>query len=104
MQCEVDYLRKAADLLEPEGAWCKGSYVNTSGAHCAIGALRFLRDADEELEPCYGRALNALSDYIHDNQLAERWRDVISWNDSDKTGQEDVVRVFRAAADRLEGL
>lgn len=95
MGCEAELLRKSADLLEPTGAWCKGSYDNGRGAHCVIGATIAVCREYQTLSMCYAQSLKALSAYLD-------FRDIVAWNDSPDITQEDVVSALRGTASRLE--
>jgi hypothetical protein len=94
----ADIYRRAADLIEPEGAWTKGSYARDEH-----GKQVFFRDSNAV---CFC-AIGALTriDPLHScnsTQGFEGFLDVPSlagWNDAPERTQAEVVAAFRAAAD-----
>ena len=105
-------LWKAADVLREKG-FVKGS-LNKGGQVCAIGAYaaaygeNFGNDNDAArrwTEREHRDEIKVLADTIetlfgdrHKRQGVSDSSYVMSFNDSDKTTEEDVVKVFRVAA------
>jgi hypothetical protein len=93
----ADILEKAADLIEPEGAWTQGAYSSDDldcTCRCLVGAIASALDTDE-----FGA-----EKWIVRNRIATRffgreregW--LISWNDSPERTQAEVVAKLREAA------
>lgn len=102
MTCEVDLLRRAADLLDQPNAWCQGQFVNSRGQHCAVGALTHARDHLLSLEAaniCYVKAHRHLTSYVRTRSFSG----VAAWNDKPERTKQEVVDTLRAAADELAG-
>lgn len=101
----VEVLRKAADLIEPEGAWTQGEYADgvdsddygwreklRAGGQkcwCALGAIAAV-SADEHAER---DAMGEMSSYVGP---------IAIWNDDPDRTQSEVVDALRAAAERVE--
>ena len=101
----ADVLERAADLVEPEGAWTQEAYARTAsrtplgwGAHpsavcwCALGAI----DA-QQAGPIWARAAYMLADAVG----AKRTRfnsEIGAWNDAPHRTQAEVVAKLREAA------
>ena len=101
-----EVLRKAADLIEPEGAWTQGEMgrdhtgervscrSDAAVKFCALGAIS--RAGDGALED---EAAQILRDVVK-----PRRNDIARWNDAPGRQQSEVVAALREAADRAEGL
>jgi hypothetical protein len=87
-----EILSKAADLIEPEGKWCQGSYSNGFGGLCALGAIG-------EVEGCIvaGRDFDKSVRFLLDVIDHEK-RSVAIWNDAPERTQAEVVSAIRKAA------
>ncbi|ANC85440.1 hypothetical protein [Sphingomonas sp. NIC1] len=100
----ADVLERAADLIEPEGAWIQGAYgqdddgeptvsiyalSSSSECHCVLGALAHVVGEDrmyefaDALVPVIG-----VRDYLG----------VAPWNDASERTQAEVVAALRSAA------
>lgn len=108
-----EVLSKAADLIEPEGAWMQGAparRADGSAAYnvfehedvvcfCALGAIQKAAGSDPEYEPA--------SEFFRTRILRAMGRNVsyASWNDAPVRTQAEVVAKLREAADlaRSEG-
>ena len=114
----AETLRKAADLIEPKGAWTQGYYArDASGRYweedpdsdaqgsyvdfpakcfCLYGAIAKAVGADDPfLMKTDGRIEDAL-------RLATGTTLVADWNDAPERTQAEVVAALRAAADASE--
>ena len=95
-----DILNKAADLIEPEGAWTQGNYgdqIIEDGRPigykclCVFGAISQCTPSSSDGEVW---AMNALADYLGLRATGS----VIVWNDDPSRTQAEVVSALRAAA------
>lgn len=97
-----EVLDKAADLIEPDGAWTQGvnardadgnptsALDDTATCWCALGAIAHIDDSRRAyLYAC------ALSQQVW---AVRRFRDVPHWNDDPERTQAEVVAALRAAA------
>jgi DnaJ-domain-containing protein 1 len=95
----ADILRKAADLIEPEGAWTQGAFgrtpngVGTSSADsdavcwCVAGAInKAARDLDVLAVPAHRLFERVIGGYN------------FTWNDHHQRTQAEVVAKLREAA------
>jgi len=100
----AEILRKAADLIEPEGKWTQGYYArNSSGdirvatdseavCWCAIGAIRKVSHTTASREAI-----------VVAQMLGFKGSDeLVNWNDAKGRTQAEVVAALRAAADAQE--
>jgi hypothetical protein len=97
----ADSLEKAADLIEPEGAWTQGCYARladgeTTGSFnpdavcwCALGAIQKTGGGRD--------AFSALYDMMPADGL------VSPWNDAPERTQAEVVAKLREAAANARG-
>jgi hypothetical protein len=95
----ADILEKAADLIEPEGAWLQGQYAKDDRGNfaapeasyavcwCAVGALQ--RASRLDLNGYFGAA-DTLADHVQSH--------VVVWNDAPERTQTEVVAKLREAA------
>jgi hypothetical protein len=94
-----EILSKAADLIEPEGAWTQGAYSKDrrgnpcplslrSVCWCAEGAIAAISRADHEVTH------NALT-FLR-KQIGTRAS--IAWNDAPERTQAEVVSALRKSA------
>lgn len=81
-----EVLNKAADLLEPEGAWCKGTYEKDSA--CCVDQAIFL--AARKNPGVWNRAKDKLAEQVNCN--------VVFWNDAPERTQAEVIQALRRAA------
>jgi len=99
-----DVLRKAADLIEPEGAWTQSSFARSrtkrrvgplspkATCWCVMGALlKASSDGDDEALDQAGELLTAI---VPADSIVE-------WNDAPSRTQAEVVAALRAAADQV---
>lgn len=94
-----EILNKAADLIEPEGAWTQGTWARTANGSddAAIG---------EDVCWCAYGAIRRASEFVNDlsDECVEKVRqlvgDVITWNDAPERTQAEVVAALRAAAQK----
>ena len=96
----AEVLEKAADLIEPEGAWCQGSLGKTKDGYpvpedspyavslCAIGAILKASGKSWTYETY---------DYIHAVE-AVVGEDLAVWNNWRRRTQAEVVSKLREAA------
>jgi hypothetical protein len=98
-----DILDKAADLIEPEGAWTRSWYAKTetgvetdplnrgASCWCVIGAIRKAGGftCDDQARPV-GRFLEAV--------LPPKIESLYTWNDNSRRKQAEVVAKLREAA------
>lgn len=96
----ADILDKAADLIEPEGAWTQGSYARTAKSYpitplsdnavafCGVGAIK--------------RAAGTTDDSPAQSFVREQWGDDLSrfvaFNDTPGRTQSEVITALREAA------
>lgn len=114
----ADILRRAADILEPEGAWTQGAFSrNADGSvdkdghedpdgvaenpvcWCVVGAISVAAGVDlfHQRYPLRGphqEAVDVLSDVLG--------TDPADWNDEPDRRQEEVVESLRTAAQAIE--
>jgi hypothetical protein len=95
-----DILNRAADLIEPEGAWTQYTLAlnkdhvscdpkqDDAACFCAMGAI--VRAANIEDDEYYEAALTELSAHVGFH--------VPTWNDAPERTQSEVVSALRAAA------
>ncbi len=108
----AENLRNAAAVIERDG-WCQGDLVSTEGHVCAMGAIgRSLNVIDETssgwnidqhavVRQEFVDTRDALITHLEAQGVVDGWN-VPRWNDSHTTSQEDVVKAFLGAADRVE--
>lgn len=107
----AEVLRRAADLIEPEGAWTKNANARTgkggretpptasdARCWCVIGAIRRVSGFP------LGSAALANTLGAVKTSLPHPWdqRPVHAWNDSSRRRQAEVVAALRKAAARAE--
>lgn len=94
----ADVLNRAADLIEPEGAWCQGSYGSSErGCFCMVGAVAeamqvrppSAEDCTEIWQAVKGRRRSFDPAWPH------------RWNDRPNRKQAEVVAALRSAADAM---
>jgi hypothetical protein len=90
----ADILDKAADLIEPEGAWTQESFEDDLQRRCwcivgAIGVAAFGRGCWEEAEALVDRNQHLFGAYAE--ALEE-------WNDAPERTQPEVVAKLRETA------
>ena len=102
----ADMLREAADLIEPEGAWCRGSFKlhgeDGEDSYCARGAIyevACLHFKTPELAHAWKEAEQVLQGIIPDICTVES---IAAWNDDVGRTQQEVVDALRLAAKRWE--
>lgn len=83
----ADVLERAADLIEPEGAWIQGVFQSEDGcSHCLHSAV--MEQADDFLK------MKAATQALGFNYSEEVW----VWNDAPGRTQAEVVAKLREAA------
>lgn len=100
----ADILERAADLIEPEGAWIRGASARdqdgrrtipsdpTATCFCASGAIcRIAEDYEEQ---------QAATKFVNRLLRAKVW----NWNDRARRTQAEVVAKLREAAQVARGL
>lgn len=95
-----DILRKAADLIEPEGCWTQGAYAKTARGRgigpCEPAAVCW----------CAEGAITASGGNLHSRSAVTRYLnidDLSVWNDRSGRTQTEVVQALRFAANLAEG-
>lgn len=89
----------ALDVLARLG-WCKGRAIGDGGSVCAARALNIAAKERSGDWADLDEAMKVLKGLIPDTGT----KDMISrWNDASSTQFNNVVRVFQAAAARMEG-
>lgn len=99
----ADILDKAADLIEPEGAWVQEEFIRVTGAGgpvlcCAVGALALVLSDKHPYADRIGEAEAWVNE--HRALLGMSAADLESWNDDEERQQEEVVALFREAASK----
>jgi hypothetical protein len=103
----ADILDRAADLIEPEGAWIQGRLSNSGDTRgkatcfCVVGAIYAAAGEDDEKAADHARDVLAQTlGYADDNPSPEFAGDtpVVAWNDTPKRKQAEVVAKLREAA------
>jgi hypothetical protein len=95
----AEILERAADLIEPEGAWVQGAFKRlregsgVSYCYCAAGALIEVASSDSAYDEAR-RFLNAQLPRPSDPEDSA----VIAFNDADGRTQAEVVAALREAA------
>lgn len=111
-------LTEAADLIEPEGAWTKGSFTRPNPdapdgwSYCALGAMRAIRDQEEQhaLDEEYNHAFLAVDNRIQ--ELVSKRDDVTCncgcdnitidiFNDHPSTTQQEMVDILRTVGKQI---
>jgi hypothetical protein len=107
MSSIANILDKAADLIEPEGAWTQGAWIERRADRrcmCAEGALA----TAEHVEPseAYEReATQFFFRWLRDSgEMPDPGSDIADWNDDPKRTQAEVVAKLREAASKARGL
>lgn len=118
-----ELIEEAISILEAPNSWCKGTLVKPNGQVCAIGALYKAAGADvvemnagrerwAEFKPVSEEqrqeinkakvALNkAVRDAPTDNLRGKFMTSIIGFNDTKGRRRAAIVKMFRAAKDRL---
>lgn len=107
----ADVLERAADLIEPEGAWTQGGARNARGfltwgsdpeakSFCALAAIARVAGPAGWREPVAGQARDALRETV-----GLRWDQLLGdhWNDAPERTQADVVASLREGAAKARG-
>jgi len=99
----ADILDKAAEIIEPEGAWTQHYYARGKSGNrvssrraarcfCALGAINFAAGHNPDVD--YIPAIHALEPFVK----GEDAFDVPDWNDAPERTQAEVVAKLREAA------
>lgn len=102
----ADVLNRAADLIEPDGAWMQEDYSNQAGARakdlqrascwCVAGAIGAVADMDgPEAEEWANRNLGPLIPGVEEGFPVTG---IPGWNDHPSRTQAEVVAALRKAA------
>lgn len=90
-----EILNKAADLIEPQGAWVQGKWSTDGGkCLCAEGAIAIAAELSFFTAVEGSPAGRALAEFIGDP--------IPVWNDAPDRTQAEVVAALRAAARKAE--
>lgn len=95
----ADILDKAADLIEPEGAWTQGAFARTAdGESCSSGS-----SDPRAVCWCVGGAINRASGQERPTDAHNVFQRLIpcgefEWNDAPERTQAEVVAKLREAA------
>lgn len=96
-----EILNKAADLIEPEGAWTQGHFARRAdgaktgwteedaSCFCVSGAIK-------RVAPASWEAWNKFDAYCRQRGFAH----MATWNDAPERTQAEVVAALRAAAEK----
>jgi len=103
-QSIADILDKAADLIEPEGAWTQGFELSgKDGCHCAATAIEAV--VHEVSEPELDAGLDAYDAFEPMEFFAQIvgfrqsiWGTIWYWNDAPERTQAEVVAKLREAS------
>lgn len=88
-----EILTRAADLIEPPGAWGKGQGTrNPEGCHCVLSAIT-AADTSGFMSKAWSDAIDFLEQVIGPGACAYKW------NDAPERTQAEVVAATRAAAE-----
>lgn len=92
----ADVLERAADLIEPEGAWTQGRFGSrAAGCYCAYGAMiEAYRDFGEPNSGLYSNLYTSATRCLED-AIGGR---VAAFNDAPDRTQAEVVAKLREAA------
>lgn len=90
----ADILNRAADLIEPEGAWCQGSGTKVTGGQVALCALIAISRASGS-GPSMWTACGSFAEFCG-GPISE-------WQDAPERTQAEVVAALRAAAQSVDG-
>lgn len=88
----ADILDRAADLIEPEGAWIQGFFSNRCGGHCMAGAILEVADLTDI------STLRVAVEAVLPAPPEERAERITWWNDEPGRTQAEVVAKLREAA------
>lgn len=101
-------LRAAADLIEPEGAWCHGAYAKDrrgqtvppdsprAERYCMLGAIMRVVCHDDSERAVVSQAESMLHDAVDGVDVLSFG--LLDWNDKPGRKQADVVAALRKAA------
>lgn len=92
----ADVLDRAADRIEPEGAWGQGEYKSIAGRFCVLGALAYVAGVNPN-DPWTGH-LASDARYELAEVLPVACHEVSDWNDAPERTQPEVVAKLREAA------
>ena len=108
MTTSTEILNAAADLLEPDGAWCQREYARDADGYvttpyssnavswCAMGAIaRTCQITDEASAEDFYRA----RDRLRETLAWEGSPDTADWNDATERTQAEVVAMLRRVAE-----
>lgn len=85
-----EVLEKAADLIEPEGAWTQKA-MRRGGGRCVIGAVASLCPRELNWD-------DVMAPFRQVVGLTRPFSDVVRWNDTPERTQAEVVQALRDAA------
>lgn len=102
----ADILDKAADLIEPEGAWTQGASARNASGFDIDGLDRFYSGDVDDTPVCWctaGAIYEATSRWFFDDPAYGFFSKYIgdavpSWNDAPERTQAEVVSKLREAA------
>ena len=92
----ADVLNRAADLIEPEGAWMQDNYTRNLQSFCPLGAIAHVAGVGCTHASQHPASF-ALSRYL-DPSDPSPGRVVARWNDAPERTQAEVVAALRQAA------
>lgn len=96
-------LRKSANILEEYG-WCRGSFTDDVGQHCAVGAVRAAVVVSELTSAVGGGSVSnqILGALCASDSRIKKFGSVVLWNDQGDRTKEEVLSAFRKAASFME--
>jgi len=109
----AEVLTRAADLIEPEGAWTQGDTARDADGKplpnstepaavcwCVLGAIG--KTVGGANRPMFSAARKALRAVLPEDieQIDEDLPDEANWNDAPERTQAEVVAALRAAAEK----
>jgi hypothetical protein len=92
-----EILVQAAEAIRKYG-WCKGSYIDSTGGLCAIGAINFVVHGDATNEADTDESI--IAEKMLESALIEYGRSyyIAEWNDEEAENKEEVIEVLLEAS------
>lgn len=92
---EVDYLRRASDLIRRHG-WTQFKLGRTCGGFCLVGALVYVHSLEGQGVNSYHGAVRRLSRILGTANLS-------AWNDAEGRTQEEVLDALEKSLSVISG-
>lgn len=92
-----EILVQAAEAIREYG-WGKGSYIDSMGGLCAIGAMNFVIHGDATNKADTDESI--IAEKMLESALVERGRchSIAEWNDEEAENKEEIIEVLMEAS------